>query len=692
MRTLMSAVCAVCVMGSAVRAQDSLGNHRFTLRDIFDLQWAADPQISPDGKQIVYARSRYDIMKDRERSILWLVNADGGEQRPLTSGGDRNETSPRWSPDGGRIAYVSNAEGSSEIHVRWLASGVDGVITHVEHGPSSLSWSPDGKSIAFMMFVPEPPKSFVTLPAKPDGADWGPPTRYTESLVYRRDGGGDVPSGHAHIFVVSADGGAPRQLTNGPFTDGSPTWAPDGKTIYFSANRHPDGDYTPLNTEVYSVAVAGGEVRELTKRDGPDNSPAISPDGRMIAYTGFDDHRQGYQVTHLYVMNADGSSPREVTPNFDRDLFAPSWTADGRGIYALYDDQGDTKVGLVTLDGKVTPVVSHVGGLDIGRPYPGGSYSTSHTGRIAFTESEPDHPADVAVTGLRSGSAAVRLTRLNDGMFGPGGKTLGAVQEMHVKSSFDQRDVEGWVITPPGFDATRKYPLVLEIHGGPYLDYGDRWSAELQQYAAAGYVVLYMNPRGSTSYGETFGNLINHDYPNHDYDDLMSGVDAVIAKGYVDPDNLYVTGGSGGGVLTAWIVGHTHRFRAAVVQKPVINWYSWVLTADMSEFGLTYWFTGAPWTQADTYMKYSPITYVGNVTTPTMMITGDVDYRTPSSEAEQFYAALKLRKVPAALVRVPNASHEISATPSHMMVKIAYVLAWFKKWQGAGPQNAVGQQ
>lgn len=692
MRTLMSALCAACVAAVSLHAQDSLGNHRFTLRDIFDLQWAADPRMSPDGRQIVYARSRYDIMKDRERSILWLVNADGGEQRPLTSGGDRNESSPRWSPDGGRIAYVSNAEGSSEIHVRWLASGVDGVITHVERSPSSLEWSPDGKWIAFMMFVSEPAKSLVTLPAKPDGADWGPPTRYTDALVYRRDGSGDVPSGHMHVFVVSADGGAPRQLTNGAFNDGAPVWSPDGKTIFFSANRHPDSDYMPLNTEVYSVPVAGGEVRELTKRDGPDNSPAISPDGRLVAYTGFDDHRQGYQVTHLYVMNADGSSPREVTPDFDRDLFAPSWTADGRGIYAMYDDRGDTKVGLVTLDGKVTPLVSHVGGLDIGRPYPGGSYSTSRAGRIAFTESDPDHPADVAATGVRAGSPAVRLTRLNDGMFGAGGKALGAVQEMHVKSSFDQRDVEGWVITPPGFDASHKYPLILEIHGGPYLDYGDRWSAELQQYAAAGYVVLYMNPRGSTSYGETFGNLINHDYPDHDYDDLMSGVDAVIAKGFVDPDNLYVTGGSGGGVLTAWIVGHTHRFRAAVVQKPVINWYSWVLTADLSEFGLTYWFTGAPWTQADTYMKYSPISYVGNVTTPTMMITGDVDYRTPSSEAEQFYAALKLRKVPAALVRVPNASHEISATPSHMMVKIAYVLAWFKKWQGTGTQNAVGQR
>ncbi|HXE61553.1 MAG TPA: S9 family peptidase [Gemmatimonadaceae bacterium] len=692
MRTLMSVVCGGCVMVSAVHAQDTSSNHRFTLRDIFELQWAADPQISPDGREIVYARSRYDIMKDVERSTLWMVNADGGDQRPLTSGGARNDGNAKWSPDGGRLAYVSNADGSSEIHVRWMASGVEGVVTHLEHGPSALAWSPDGKWIAFMMFVPEPGPSIVTLPAKPNGADWGPPTRYTEALQYRRDGGGDVPSGHAHIFVVSADGGAPRQLTNGAFNDGAPTWSPDGKTIFFAANRHPDGDYTPLNSEVYSVPVDGGPVRALTARDGPDNNPAISPDGKLVAYTGFDDHHQGYQVTHLYLMNADGSSPRALTPNFDRDLFAPSWAPDGRGLYVLFDDHGDTKIGYVTLDGKVTAVASHVGGLDIGRPYPGGSYSMSHAGRIAFTESDPDHPADVAVTAARPGGAAVRLTRLNDGLFGPGGKTLGAVHDIHITSSFDQRDVEGWVITPPGFDATHKYPLVLEIHGGPYLNYGDRWSAELQTYAAAGYVVLYMNPRGSTSYGETFGNLINHDYPDHDYDDLMSGVDAVIAKGYVDPDQLYVTGGSGGGVLTAWIVGHTHRFRAAVVQKPVINWYSWVLTADVSEFGLTYWFTGMPWTQADTYMKYSPITYVGNVTTPTMMITGDVDYRTPSSEAEQFYGALKLRKVPAALVRVPNASHEISATPSHMMTKLAYVLAWFKKWQNAAPQTSVGEQ
>ncbi|HEY7877639.1 MAG TPA: S9 family peptidase [Gemmatimonadaceae bacterium] len=671
-------VCSVVMISSTVAAQDSSAVRRFGLRDIFELQWAADPQISPDGHAVVYARSYYDIMKDRARSNLWIVGTDGGAQRPLTSGA-QDDGSPRWSPDGARLAYVSNASGTSEIHVRWMDTGQEARVTHVPHGPSGLAWSPDGKWIAFAMLVSETPTSFVQLPAKPEGADWGPPLKYIDGLRYRRDGGGYIQPGRVHLFVVAADGGTARQVTNGPFDDGAPTWTPDGAALIFSANRHPEGEYTPLNSEVYVVSVADGAVHELTTRSGPDNSPALSPDGRFIAYTGFDDHRQGYQVTHLYVMNRDGSGAHVVTEGFDRDLEAPVWSADGRGIYVQYDDEGDTRIALVSLDGKVMPLVSHVGGLDLGRPYPGGSFSVSHTGRIAFTETDPDHPADVAVTGARGASAATRLTRLNDGLLAT--KELGKVREMHYKSSFDGREVEGWVITPPGFDPSRKYPLVLEIHGGPYLDYGDRWTAEFQLYAAAGYVVLYINPRGSTSYGETFGNLINHDYPDHDYDDLMSGVDTLIGKGYVDPENLFVTGGSGGGVLSAWIVGHTHRFRAAVVQKPVINWYSWVLTTDVSEFGLTYWFTGAPWEQTATYMKYSPISYVGNVTTPTMLITGEVDYRTPSGEAEQFYEALKLRKVPAALVRVPNASHEISSTPSHMMAKVAYVLAWFEKWK-----------
>jgi acylaminoacyl-peptidase len=334
----------------------------------------------------------------------------------------------------------------------------------------------------------------------------------------------------------------------------------------------------------------------------------------------------------------------------------------------------------------VTNLVNGVGGLSLGRPYSGGAFSVSKGGRVAFTHTAPDHPADVGV--VAAGQAARRLTSLNADLFET--KALGAVEEVWWQSSYDQRRIQGWIVKPPGFDPQKKYPLMLEIHGGPFANYGVRFSAEIQLYAAAGYVVLYTNPRGSTSYGEEFGNLIHHDYPNHDYEDLMSGVDEVIAKGYIDSSNLFVTGGSGGGVLTAWIVGHTTRFRAAVVAKPVINWYSFALNSDGPAVFSRYWFSGKPWDKLEEYMRRSPISYVENVKTPTMVLVGEEDYRTPASESEQFYTALKLMKVPAAMVRIPDASHGIASKPSNLMAKVAYILGWFEKYRGGASTSDDG--
>jgi acylaminoacyl-peptidase len=313
--------------------------------------------------------------------------------------------------------------------------------------------------------------------------------------------------------------------------------------------------------------------------------------------------------------------------------------------------------------------------LDLGRPYAGGSFTVAEDGTLAFTLARPDHPAEVAVQ-TSTGKEARRLTRLNDDLLGH--KTLGSVEEITYKSASDNRKVQGWIVKPPHFDPKKKYSLILEIHGGPYANYGTRFSAEMQLYAAAGYVVLYTNPRGSTGYGEEFAQLINGNYPGKDYDDLMAGVDAVVARGYIDTDNLFVTGGSGGGILTAWIVGKTNRFRAAVAAKPVINWYSIALTSDISVFVTRNWFPGPPWEHVEEYLKHSPISLVGNVTTPTMLMTGEEDFRTPMSEAEQFYQALKLRKVDTALVRVPGASHDIGARPSQTIAKTAVILKWFE--------------
>lgn len=653
--------------------------------DLFSLEYASDPQISPDGSHVVYVRHSMDVMKDRQRSNLWLVEADGSRHRPLGSGGG-SEASPRWSPGGERLAFVSVSDGRPQIQVRFMDTGEGGRVTNLTESPSGLTWSPDGRQLAFVMRVPEETRPFVRPPLKPEGAEWAPAPKVVERLVYRADGAGYLKDGYSQLFVVPADGGAPRQLTSGPFDHRGPlAWAHDGASILVSANRHEDGEYDPLDTEIYDVRVSDGTTRALTSRHGPDGSPALSPDGKTIAYVGFDDRYQFYQVRKLYVMARDGSGSRCLTASLDRDVDSPTWAADGLGLFFSYDDRGTTRLGHVTLDGRVSSLPGEVGGTDVTRPYSGGSFSVARNGRLAFTLASADRPANVAVTG-RLEKSARRLGTLGDELLAF--RTLGRLEELEYPSSKDRRPIQGWILKPPGFDPARKYPLLLEIHGGPVANYGPRFAVELQLYAAAGYVVLYANPRGSNSYGEEFGNLIHQNYPGDDYFDLMSGVDAVIARGYVDEKRLYVTGGSGGGVLTAWIVGRSDRFRAAVSCKPVINWYSFVLTADMTSFFYRYWFPGFPWDNEAHYMSRSPLSLAGHVTTPTMVLTGEEDYRTPISESEQFYQALKLRRVPTALVRLPGASHEIGARPSETLAKVSHILAWFERY-GGEPAGAV---
>ncbi|MEQ9403438.1 MAG: S9 family peptidase [Cyclobacteriaceae bacterium] len=646
------------------------------LIDIFNMEFVSDPQISPDGSKVIYVRNFKDVMTDRNLSNLWIINFDGTNNRPLTIG-NQNDFYPRWSNDGKKIIFKSNmADDKMKVYMMWLDTKEKVALTNTPQSPGQISWSSDDKYLAFNMFVPKADNSIIKMPAKPEGAKWNTPPTYIDDMNYRGDGQGYLKSGNMQLFTLSTDGGTPRQLTFSDFDHGGPVWSKNNQQLYFSANFHKDEEQVPLDGEIYNINVSNGEIEALTERYGPDSNPVLSPDGSKIAYLGFDDRHQGYQLTYLYVMNSDGSNSKVISKGLDRDVQNVSWNSNGKGLYFQYNDKGDTKLAQITLEGDITVIEENLGGLSLGRPYNAASYTSSKNNRFAYTLGGTDHPADLGVTDMKSSK---RLTSLNDDLFSF--RNLGKVEELWWESSFDQRKIQGWIVTPPNFDPNKKYPLILEIHGGPFTSYGSVYSAEIQAFAAAGYVVLYSNPRGSTSYGEEFGNLIHHDYPNHDYDDLMSGVDAVIEKGYVDEKNLFVTGGSGGGVLTAWIVGKTNRFKAAVVAKPVINWYSFVLYADGVQFFSKYWFPNKPWEDPSNYIKRSPISYVGNITTPTMLLTGEEDFRTPIAESEQFYAALKLQNVETAMVRIPGAGHGIANRPSNLIAKIAGILAWFEKYR-----------
>lgn len=650
----------------------------FDYLDVYDLQYVDDPQISPDGNAIIYVRHQFDVMTDRRYTNLWSISFSGDEHEPLTSGKSSYGT-PVWSPDGSRIAYTSSEEGSNQIFVRWMDSGATSSITNLTHSPGNLQWSPDGTRLLFTTRIPADKPQIANLPSPPEGAKWTKGAEVINHVQYKADGSFEtLEEGYSHIYIVSADGGAPRKLTEGNYNHSSPSWAPDGESILFTADRTGNEDLDPTNAQIYEMNVESGEMTQITDKRGPHSSPRISPDGQYIAYTGYEDEFVGYQLTDLYIMNRVGSNLQKISDDLDVDISNITWASDSRSLYFLYDEEGNTKVGNIRLNGDISTVASNLGTSSIGRPYGGGSYSVADNGRFAISLGSTERPTELAVGHYPTRMAITQLTNLNDVFLAS--KKLGETTEFWVDSSVDDFEVQGWIITPPDFDPNKKYPMILEIHGGPYTNYGDRFTPELQLMAAKGYVVVYTNPRGSTSYSSEFASYINFNYPSEDYNDLMDAVDYVVDQGYVDEEKLYITGGSGGGVLSSWAIGKTDRFAAAVVAKPVINWYSFALTSDGYPFFSKYWFTEFPWDDPEQYLERSPISYVGNVTTPTMLLVGEYDYRTPVSESEQFYQALKLQGVDASLVKISESSHFIAATPSNLIRKVAYILGWFEKY------------
>jgi dipeptidyl aminopeptidase/acylaminoacyl peptidase len=646
-------------MDAAAQAKSSV----LSVDHYLELERVSEPKLSPDGKQIVYTREWVDKMNDRWESALWMMNADGSRNRFLVKG-----SSPRWSPDGTRIAYLAEGEPKGkQVFVRWMdAEGAVSQITRVETPPENVTWAPDGERIAFFRLVPKKNEWDVKMPKKPEGAKWTEAPRIVESLDYRQDRIGFTEEGYRHLFIVPATGGTPRQLTEGDFDHGRSglSFTPDGREILLTSLRSEGWDYEWRESEIYAVAVESGEVRQLTTRKGPDQGPVVSPDGKWVAYTGYDWSDDTYIDSSLYVMGIDGKGAKALTSALDRTPEDLEWASDGSGVYFNVSELGGSNLYFASTGGvKKVSEGNHVLTVtDIGA-----------TGRAVGTLSSYHEPGDIV--SFEVGKPEIRkLTFVNDDILET--VKLGEVEEIWY-DSLDGLRIQGWVVKPPDFAPGKKYPLMLSIHGGPHGMYTNGFNFGWQEHAANGYVVLYTNPRGSSGYGSSFGNAIKFAYPSKDYDDLMKGVDEVIGRGYVDEARMYVYGCSGGGVLTAWVVGHTDRFAAASSNCPVTNWMSFVGTTDSPNWYRN--FAKMFWEDPSEHLRRSPIMYVGNVKTPTMLMTGVMDLRTPIPQTEEYYQALKMRKVPTAMVRFNDEFHGTSSKPSNFIRTQLYLRYWFEK-------------
>lgn len=648
----------------------------FSVNKYLDYEQVADAQISPDGSQIVYTRRQVNKLEDRWDASLWIVAADGSRNRFLTKGAN-----PRWSPDGTRIAFLNDGEPSgTQLYVRYMdAEGATSQVTRVSDPISDLSWSPDGKSLAFSMFVPKSDQWRIDMPAAPAGAKWTAAPKHITTLHYRQDRRGFNRPGFVHLFVVPADGGTPRALTSGDWQVGarfdgqsggvSYDWSPDGRTVYLVGFDVKDADMNYRDTHIYALDVASGAKRRVNSADGSWGGVAVSPDGRRLAFTGHPKTTASYRAEEVYVIGTDGTGMQKIS-NLDRDPGALTWARDGSGVFFPVAETGTSNIYFASVTGQTSKVTQGTHMLSL--------HSVARTGAAAGLRSSPQQPSDVVRIDLtrRAAAPVVQLTNLNEDLLT--GVKLASVERITARSS-GNTEVEGWVVKPPGFNPAKKYPLIMEIHGGPHGMYNVGFSPMYQSFAANGFMVLYSNPRGSTGYGSAFGNAIEKKYPGVDYDDLIAALDATIAKGGVDTTRMYVGGCSGGGVLSSYVISRTDRFAAAAVRCPVTNWISMLGTTDVPLFTFQ-WFEKPFWEDPRPWLEQSTLMQVGKVKTPTLIMTGELDLRTPMPQSEEYYVALKMRGVPTALLRFEGEYHGTSSKPTNWMRTQLYMMSWYNRW------------
>ena len=650
----------------------------FQVKDIFSLEYAFNPQISPNGRWVVYERKSFDIKTDRQVSQLWLISTDGKTHQKLTSF-SQNESGAQWSYDSQLIAFISKTKKGSQIFLYHVNTTISEQITQVKNSPTHLAFSKNNQYIAFTMKIPTSSPKISHRLKKPKSAQWAAKARVTDRLYYRKDGVGYLKPGFKHIFYLSLNTRKIKQLSTGNYNHNGPlSWGKNNKEIYFSANRSKNWEYKFKESNIFSISLNNRKIRQLTRQKGPDHSPLVSPSGNYIAYLSYQDSFQAFHNQHLLVMDKNGSKKKNISKYLDISIKTMQWDPQSKGLYILYEEKGKTLISHLSLSGKLQNITNQVGGTSIGRPYSSGQFSVSESNMLAFTQAFTSKPAEIALIRPED-NPVITLTDLNPILDSQ--RQLATLEAIVIESSLDKEKIQCWLMKPSNFDQNKKYPLILEIHGGPIASYGPNFSAEFQLMASAGYLVFYRNPRGSTGYGKKFVNYLNNNYPGDDYQDLMDAVDYIQKKRYVNKEALYVTGGSAGGLMTAWIVAKNHRFKAAAVVKPVMNRISKTLVADNYFKYANYRIPGQPWENMQRYWELSPLSKVGNIKTPTLVMVGLKDLRTPPSEALQLYHALKIRKVDTLLIEFPDASHDISKRPSQLIAKVDYILDWFEHYK-----------